>query len=451
VLLWLFVVQSVAWCVALHQERALASVLCDKICSHINPTSIAVFNVKQFYLWVLLAITSSIVPADGGDHVNPNFHVVCAHLMAYTEVLHSFKSLVFVSRVLSSIQSTSSASAMAAMGLSFATALALFLAAMHGINAADETPSFIFFNASIFFFAVPEFCADLYVLRWWTQAADSLSDAHDNIPEPKIGHPTAPSDDCGRVVARIKSYNEGDLLAGRVDWATRGAHVSAAKKSGLEVANGSTQSKDASTQRPQSLVQKMFSAGGREGEQFEQTSGIGRVSGAMSILVCGVSAALATYSRQHTLDPFAVQCRRGGDSFEQREQLMDFASGLRYSVFAPESCKDVWPQLCTSSCNWAHGFIQCDPQNRATHFNMSGLALQGTVGAALTRVSTLQAVDLSNNQLTGRIPPQLSRLSQLVYLNLSRNRVCYNNQGRLTDGSECLDWQSGWHRSSWTR
>ena len=96
------------------------------------------FNAKQLYLWILLAVQ---------DHKSireTSPQMVCAHLIAFTEVLHSFKSLVFVSRVFRSIHGGGrSASAVLWMAVCFAVALALFLAALHFKSVRDEEYAFV--------------------------------------------------------------------------------------------------------------------------------------------------------------------------------------------------------------------------------------------------------------------------------------------------------------------
>jgi hypothetical protein len=241
-LLWLFTVQSFAWYFTLRRKRTMTPLLCDKLSADMNSTQIAMFNAKQLYLWALLAIQK-------GTSGDTSPQVICAHLMAYTEVLHSFKSLVFVSRVLDSILGGGrSAAALTAMALCFAVGLALFLAALHFESVRDEQYAYILFSTCAFFFAVPEFCADLYALQWWTDAAEDadalLTDEEEALPAsaPSGNRSVWSSDTGGSVQEEPNSVECGvwqgqtrtrklfsaeehknDLRAGRIDWAARTA------------------------------------------------------------------------------------------------------------------------------------------------------------------------------------------------------------------------------------
>jgi hypothetical protein len=111
-LLWIFVIQSFAWCYTLRRKRKLMPLLCNIISANLNPTQIAAFNAKQLYLWVLFAATN----ATSG---NTSLLLKCAHLMAYTEVLHSFKSLVFATALFNSVGKGRSVPALLSMTVKF--------------------------------------------------------------------------------------------------------------------------------------------------------------------------------------------------------------------------------------------------------------------------------------------------------------------------------------------
>jgi Leucine-rich repeat (LRR) protein len=317
--------------------------------------------------------------------------------MAYTEVLHSFKSLVFVSRVFDSIPGGGrSAAALLVMALCFAVGLALFLAALHFESVRDEQYAFIMFSTCAFFFAVPEFCADLYALRWWTDAAEDanalLTDEEEVFPA------SAPSGN-----RSVWSSDTGGSVQEEPNSIPR------------------TSSTDHGSRRGQSLARNLFSTEEREdGQETGQADSMVTVSRALSVAVCLLSVVLVLLSYR-ALSPFADDCRRGSDTFAMRQALVSFASALHSDDM--RRCPDVWPQLCNSSCDWGHDLLQCDSNSRPINLTLGGQQLSGSISAALGEVTSLQVIDISHNNLGGTIPSQLSSLSGLTTLDLSYNQL----------------------------
>jgi hypothetical protein len=124
------------------------------------------FNAKQLYLWVLLAVQKGT-----SDDTSPQ--VICAHLMhlmAYTEVLDSFKSLVFVSRVFELIRGGGRRSSAALLVMTFCVLRWGSRCSLQRCSSrAFMTSGMRSFCSARVFFAVPEFCADLNALRWCGQ------------------------------------------------------------------------------------------------------------------------------------------------------------------------------------------------------------------------------------------------------------------------------------------
>lgn len=56
--------------------------------------------------------------------------------------------------------------------------------------------------------------------------------------------------------------------------------------------------------------------------------------------------------------------------------------------------------------------------------NLSGNNLEGKIPASLGEISNLEQLDLARNNLTGDIPQGLSKLTKLASLNVSYNRLC---------------------------
>jgi hypothetical protein len=164
-------------------------------------------------------------------------------------------------------------------------------------------------------------------------------------------------------------------------------------------------------------------------ESTEQADSMAKVSRALCISVCILSVALAIISSLFTLSPFATACQQGSDTFKTRQTWLSIASDLHSGEMV--RCGDIWPQLCTSSCDWDQERLQCDSIGRPVNLTLKGTAHpQGTAhlqlwGAIPTMLSefksTLQAVDLSHNKLSSTIPSSLSLLSRLTTLDLSHN------------------------------
>jgi hypothetical protein len=340
--------------------------------------------------------------------------------MAYIEVLHSFKSLVFVSRVFESIQGgRRSAVALLAMSMCFVTALALFLAALHFSSMGEQQQSFTFFSISMFLFAVPEFCADLYVLWWWRTSSSAEEGSGEVVVHEDGANEWAedtllapgPSSTLNMQRAGI---NDSDLLTGRIDWASR------TNTQGTEGSNDG-----------QGLARKLFSTEeGAGGGDKGQIDGMPKVAKVLSVVVCIVCTLFAAISSGATIGPFVTSCQGpNAEAFAKRQAWMKFTSALHSAK--KTKCTDVWPQLCVDSCVWGNSAnppsIGCDNRSRPTSLMMSDpygislLQLSGTISSVLSEFDSLEKVDLSHNNLFGSIPPQLSSCLRLTALDLSYN------------------------------
>ncbi|KAL1803484.1 hypothetical protein DCAR_0935185 [Daucus carota subsp. sativus] len=87
---------------------------------------------------------------------------------------------------------------------------------------------------------------------------------------------------------------------------------------------------------------------------------------------------------------------------------------LRKSLGSPDSLG--WTD--SDPCKWAH--IQCSKDRRVTRIQIGNQKLKGLLPASLKNLTSLQVLELQNNQLTGSLP-SLSGLSSLQSLLLHNN------------------------------
>ena len=64
--------------------------------------------------------------------------------------------------------------------------------------------------------------------------------------------------------------------------------------------------------------------------------------------------------------------------------------------------------------------------------NLSWNQLEGKIPASLSAISTLEQLDLAKNKLSGPIPEGLSKLHELALLNVSSNILC----GKILRGTQ---------------
>ncbi len=79
-----------------------------------------------------------------------------------------------------------------------------------------------------------------------------------------------------------------------------------------------------------------------------------------------------------------------------------------------------------------HG-ISTNPQGRVTHIQLSNNNLTGTIPPEFGNLSELQTISLNYNQLTGPIPPELGKLSELQILYLNSNQLTGTLPHNLTE------------------
>ena len=65
--------------------------------------------------------------------------------------------------------------------------------------------------------------------------------------------------------------------------------------------------------------------------------------------------------------------------------------------------------------------VTCDVCVLCRGLSFGGFNLSGSIPASITRITTLTALDLSNNQLTSHIPVELFSMPRLVHVDLSHN------------------------------
>ncbi|KAJ3103031.1 hypothetical protein HDU96_009437 [Phlyctochytrium bullatum] len=65
--------------------------------------------------------------------------------------------------------------------------------------------------------------------------------------------------------------------------------------------------------------------------------------------------------------------------------------------------------------------IKCNAANRITELYLNDTVIVRPFPVALTRLTAIQTLELSSNNISGSIPPEIGKLTNLVRLNLSKN------------------------------
>ncbi|TKY60183.1 LRR receptor serine/threonine-protein kinase [Spatholobus suberectus] len=110
-----------------------------------------------------------------------------------------------------------------------------------------------------------------------------------------------------------------------------------------------------------------------------------------------------------------------------REALISLKSQLSNETLNPLSSWNHNSSLCT----WTG--VLCDRHGqRVTGLDLSGLGLSGHLSPYIGNLSSLQSLQLQNNQLTGVIPDQIGNLFSLRVLNMSSNMLEGNLPSNIT-------------------
>ena len=120
-------------------------------------------------------------------------------------------------------------------------------------------------------------------------------------------------------------------------------------------------------------------------------------------------------------------------SFEEADALVTWKASLQNDAQSQLSSWTLLPNNATnfstklnsstSPCTWIG--ISCNPVGSVIKINLSRSNLKGSLHEfSFSSFINLEYVDLSQNSLSGTIPPQISDLSNLIYLNLSINQFC---------------------------
>ncbi|CAI0453141.1 unnamed protein product [Linum tenue] len=104
--------------------------------------------------------------------------------------------------------------------------------------------------------------------------------------------------------------------------------------------------------------------------------------------------------------------------------LLDEVFGLiafKSDLIDPSSHLSSWNQDDDSPCSWR--YIACNPATRrVSSISLDSLSLSGKLGRGLRKLTHLKSLSLSNNNISGSIPPSLG-FPSLQSLNLSRNSL----------------------------
>ena len=76
----------------------------------------------------------------------------------------------------------------------------------------------------------------------------------------------------------------------------------------------------------------------------------------------------------------------------------------------------------SAALNTWHG-VTTNPDGRVVTLNLSNNNLSGSIPPQVGGLAALQVLDLSNNDLSGSIPPQVGDLTALIHLDLSNNKL----------------------------
>lgn len=100
------------------------------------------------------------------------------------------------------------------------------------------------------------------------------------------------------------------------------------------------------------------------------------------------------------------------------ETLLAVAESFGYPARFAQSWLGNDP--CSSSSPWVG--ISCDGDN-VTVVNFQKMGLSGTISPKFSELTSLQKLNLANNQITGTIPNDLTTLTKLTQLDVSNNRI----------------------------
>lgn len=104
-----------------------------------------------------------------------------------------------------------------------------------------------------------------------------------------------------------------------------------------------------------------------------------------------------------------------------REALISLKSQLSNDISTSHPLLSSWSQS-SSPCNWTG--VLCDKRGqRVTGLDLSGFGLSGHLSPHIGNLSSLQTLQLQNNQLSGVIPDQIGNLFSLRVLNMSSNML----------------------------
>ena len=358
-----------------------------------SPSVVAIFNVKQGYMWLLMLLAST------GPTPSP------LQLLAYLEMLHSFKSCAYWYRILSFTRRLwlrlLSCLATIAAGICFIVALGLNFSdpymptgdpagaytstgdPRHGIIwRSGLNTSQGLFCACIGLLVVPELCATVLLFIAARKVSDSTA-ATSVVPLP----PPPPAS------AEAPAPTTQTLPAG--DAQSTMAEKAAAKEAqrrwrGKLARRRVTRHRDA-----------------RDGSSARRAMWLGS---AALLLLAGAMPIIARTASSANID-----------DTPSRDLLLSTLVGMSNMTTSCGGKLVVSPG--TSFCDDMPQFFECDEQRAVTSVTLPFMGLHGALLTNLTRLSSIRTLDLTGNPIDGMIPAQIAHLVNLTTLVLSANKL----------------------------
>lgn len=115
----------------------------------------------------------------------------------------------------------------------------------------------------------------------------------------------------------------------------------------------------------------------------------------------------------------SIHCSTFSENSTDMLVLLDFKKAITND---PEGILSNYWNKSVSFCQWKGVTCSRKHTGRVTMLNLAGQGLSGTIAASVGNLTFLHTLDLSNNHLSGQIPP-MNNLQKMQVLNLSYNSL----------------------------